>query len=149
MTNNLCRYLGHGEYVSYEDTTILEVANELMVVPGAIADHTYVGETHDFPMIDGHPRPACGFGLVYALGGVQFDKVTNFLDFNPTSFPLRFALTHLADWRNGEIPWVTFKRSIPNQDHGVQPQAVELSFENEHLLSSFDIKTRNKNRETN
>jgi hypothetical protein len=148
MTNNLRRYLGHGEYVSYEDTTILEVANELMVVPGAIADHTYVGETHEFPMIDGHPRPACGFGLLYALGGVQFDKVTNLLDFNPTSLPLRIALTHLADWRNGEIPWVTFKRSIPNQDHGVQPQAVELSFENEHLLSSFDIKTRNKNRET-
>ena len=34
MLDNLQRYLGHGEYVSYEDTTILEVANELMIVPG-------------------------------------------------------------------------------------------------------------------
>ena len=37
-----------------------------MVVPGATADHRHAGERHDHPMVDGHPRPACGFGLLYA-----------------------------------------------------------------------------------
>ncbi|NDJ61656.1 MAG: DUF4965 domain-containing protein, partial [Chloroflexi bacterium] len=123
LLSNLRRYLGHGEYVSYEDTTILEVANELMVVPGAIAAHTHAGEIHDFPMVDGHPRPACGFGLLYALGGVQFDGIAGRLHFCPASFPLRIALTHLADWSQGVVPWATFTRSIPNQDQGAQPQA--------------------------
>jgi xylan 1,4-beta-xylosidase len=139
LTNNLRRYLGHGEYVSYEDTTILEVANELMVVPGAAIGHSYVGQTHDFPMVDGHPRPACGFGLLYALAGVQYDTVERRLRLHPVSFPLRIALTHLADWQNGVVPWLIVTRSIPNQDSGPQPPVIQYSIENEHLLAGWDV----------
>ncbi len=139
LTNNLRRYLGHGEYVSYEDTTILEVANELMVVPGSVAEHSYAGQTHAFPLIDGHPRPACGFGLLYALAGVQYDAVAARLSLRPVSFPLRIALTHLADWENETVPWVSAQRSIPNQDAGPQAPALHYTIENEHLLAGLDI----------
>lgn len=139
LSNNLQRYLGHGEYVSYEDTTILEVANELMVVPGATAEHSYANETHAYPMVDGHPRPACSFGLLYALAGVQFDTLSGKLVFQPVNFPLKIALTHLADWENEQIPWVSFTRSIPNQDKGHQPITVNYSLENTHLLTDLDI----------
>jgi hypothetical protein len=123
-THHLRRYLGHGEYVSYEDTTILEVANELMVVAGASAAHTSVGETHAHPLIDGHPRPACGFGLLYALAGVQADAVDRRLSCAPLLFPLKIALTHLADWQGERLVWLTFRRSLPNQDGGTKPQRV-------------------------
>jgi hypothetical protein len=134
LTSNLRRYLGHGEYVSYEDTTILEVANELMVVQGSTAEHEYAGQTHDFPMVDGHPRPACGFGLLYALAGVQYDAIDSRLSFKPVSFPLRIALTHLADWENEIVPWVSFQRSIPNQDSGPEASRITCMIENQHLL---------------
>ena len=143
MTNNLHRYLGHGEYVSYEDTTILEVANELMVVPGAIAEHQVAGETHDFPMVDGHPRPACGFGLLYGLGGIAYDAMSKKIHFQPVSFPLRIALTHLADWENERIPWVQFDRSIPNQDKGFLLTIVTYSLENEDILTDLHIEMTN------
>lgn len=139
LTNNLRRYLGHGEYVSYEDTTILEVANELMVVPGSVAEHSYAGQTHAFPLVDGHPRPACGFGLLYALAGVQFDAVAARLSFRPVSFPLRIAVTHLADWDNEVVPWVSVRRAIPNQDAGPQAATLSYRFENKHLLAGLDI----------
>lgn len=139
MSDNLRRYLGHGEYVSYEDTTILEVANELMVVPGAVADHTYAGETHEFPMVDGHPRPACGFGLPYALAGVQFDGIEKRITFDPVAFPLKIALTHLADWHNEQVPYVTFARSTPNWDAGAQPTIISYTLENKHLLDDWQI----------
>ncbi len=139
MTDHLRRYLGHGEYVSYEDTTILEVANELMVVAGATADHRYAGELHDFPMVDGHPRPACGFGLMYALAGVQFDAIDKRLTCRPVSFPLRIALTHLADWDAEIVPWLTFKRSIPNQDAGAKPTVVTMDIENDSCLAGWDV----------
>ncbi|MBN1964157.1 MAG: DUF4965 domain-containing protein, partial [Anaerolineae bacterium] len=128
-TGRLPRYLGHGEYVSYEDTTILEVANELMVVPGAVAGHEYAGQRHVYPLVDGHPRPACGFGLLYALAGVQCDALDGRLSFAPVAFPLRIALTHLADWPRERIPWVHFTRSIPNQDAGPQPPVVTWEIE--------------------
>ena len=140
LTNNLRRYLGHGEYVSYEDTTILEVANELMVVPGATAEHEYAGQIHNFPMVDGHPRPACGFGLLYALGGIQYDRITQWLNVAPVSFPLRIALTHLADWEQECVPWISFTRSIPNQDQGYQPSSIHFTLENESLLSDVTIR---------
>ncbi len=140
LTDNLRRYLGHGEYVSYEDTTILEVANELMVVPGAIAGHGYAGETHDFSMVDGHPRPACGFGLLYAYAGLQHDVVLDQMWFYPAAFPLRIALTHLADWQRGEIPWIDFRQSTPNQDYSPQGQQIIVKVENEHLLPYFEVR---------
>jgi len=140
MTGNLGRYLGHGEYVSYEDTTILEAANELMVVPGATADHTYAGESHTHPMIDGHPRPACGFGLLYALAGVSFDAVDRRLTFKPISFPLKIALPHLADWENQRIPWVAFSRSIPNQDKGTADAVITFEvLSGGDSLDGFDV----------
>lgn len=139
MTDNFRRYLGHGEYMSYEDTTILEVANELMVVSGAVADHTYAGETHDFPMVDGHPRPACAFGLPYALAGVQFDWIEKRISFNPVVFPLRIALTHLADWKNERVPIVSFRRSTPNWDKDVQPISINYTIENEDLLDGWKL----------
>jgi hypothetical protein len=134
-TAHLRRYLGHGEYVSYEDTTILEVANELMIVPGAVAAHTYAGETHDHPLIDGHPRPACGFGLPYALAGVQVDRVEDRLRFAPVVFPLKIALTHLADWDEERLAWVTFRRSVPNQDAGAQPSRITVEVEGDALIA--------------
>lgn len=139
MTDNLRRYLGHGEYVSYEDSTILEVANELMIVPGAIAEHQYAGETHDFPMIDGHPRPACGFALPYALAGVQFDWVEKKMRFSPVVFPLKIALTHLTDWENEQVPYLSFEQSIPNWDKGVQATNISYSVENEYLPDGWEI----------
>jgi hypothetical protein len=134
-THHFRRYLGHGEYVSYEDTTILEIANELMIVPGAVAAHTYAGETHDHPLIDGHPRPACSFGMPYALAGVQVDQVTGRLAFKPIIFPLRIALTHLADWAQEELPWVTFRRSIPNQDMAAQPIQISVEVEGDAQIA--------------
>ncbi len=128
-THLLNRYLGHGEYVSYEDTTILEVANELMVVPGASAAHTHAGQTHPVPMVDGHPRPACIFGLPYALAGVQFDAITGELTAAPTHFPLTIPLTHTADWANRTIETLTCTRSIPNQDAGHRAAVIETTIE--------------------
>ncbi len=125
-THLLRRYLGHGEYVSYEDTTILEVANELMVVPGATADHTHVGETHPAPMVDGHPRPACAFGLPYALAGIVTSHSQE-LSASPISFPLRIPLTHSADWETKQLQWLECTRSIPNQDNGYKPAVVTTS----------------------
>ena len=142
MTNNLRRYLGHGEYVSYEDTTILEVANELMVVPGATAEHTYAGETHDFPMVDGHPRPACIFGLPYALAGLQFDWINKEMSFAPIVFPLTIPLTHLADWKNERLPTVTFTRTIPNQDGGHQATRITYWIEHDDLLAGWTLRLR-------
>jgi hypothetical protein len=139
LTEHLRRYLGHGEYVSYEDTTILEVANELMVVPGAVAEHTHAGQTHNVPMVDGHPRPACGFGLLYALAGLRYDAVEQRLSFAPVSFPLRVALTHLADWHNERIPWLECRRSTPNQDAGHQPSTITCTVESEALLEGWQI----------
>ena len=139
LSHNLRRYLGHGEYVSYEDTTILEVANELMVVPGATADHRYAGETHSFPMVDGHPRPACGFGLLYALAGVQYDALEQRQSFRPAAFPLRIALTHMADWAQERVPWISFQRSIPNQDSGRQPSRISYTIEQEDLLAGCQV----------
>ena len=123
-THLLRRYLGHGEYVSYEDTTILEVANELMVVPGATAEHAHAGETHAAPMVDGHPRPACAFGLPYALAGVVVGEGGEVVATKPIVFPLRIPLTHSADWENKRISWLTCRRSIPNQDKGYRPVEV-------------------------
>lgn len=142
LSDNLRRYLGHGEYVSYEDTTILEVANELMVVPGAIAEHSHAGEMHDFPMVDGHPRPACAFGLPYALGGVQYDTIHRKIRLNPVAFPLKIALTHLADWANGVVATITFSRSIPNQDSGNKPITVSYSVEHEYLLEGWEVELK-------
>ncbi len=122
-THLLRRYLGHGEYVSYEDTTILEVANELMVVPGATAEHTHAGQTHPAPMVDGHPRPACAFGLPYALAGVVAVHGQE-TQANPISFPLRIPLTHSADWQNKQLDWLECRRSIPNQDNGYKPNVI-------------------------
>ncbi len=139
-TCNFKRYLGHGEYVSYEDTTILETLNELMVVPGAIADHIHTGQRHKHAKVDGHPRPACGFGLLYGLAGVQFDAVEKRVQFNPVSFPLTIALTHLADWENERVTWVSFKRSIPNQDDGTVDADISFDIvENSDLLDRFDV----------
>jgi hypothetical protein len=106
-----------------------------MVVPGAVADHTYAGETHDFPMVDGHPRPACGFGLMYAFAGVQYDAIKMQLGFSPVVFPLKIALTHLADWENERVAWVKFRRSIPNQ----------IARRNRHL-SSIPLRMRSAGR---
>lgn len=142
FTDHLRRYLGHGEYVSYEDTTILEVANELMVVPGAVAEHTHAGQTHDTPMVDGHPRPACGFGLLYALGGISYDALDGWLNFRPVTFPLRVALTHLADWDAERVPWVRFTRSIPNQDAGHQPDSISYTLENADLLAPITVELK-------
>lgn len=139
MSDHLRRYLGHGEYVSYEDTTILEVANELMVVSGAIADHSYAGETHSFPMVDGHPRPACGFGLPYALAGLSYDAITKTIRFAPVSFPLKIALTHLADWENEAVPYITFSSSTPNWDSGAKPSVISYQIDNDSLLSDWII----------
>ncbi|MCK6579423.1 MAG: DUF4965 domain-containing protein [Anaerolineae bacterium] len=133
-THLLRRYLGHGEYVSYEDTTILEVANELMIVGGAVADHTYAGQIHDHPLVDGHPRPACGFGLLYALAGVQADAVEGRLTFRPLLFPLKIALTHRADWEREHVVWLTFRRSIPNQDGGPLPSREWCEVEGDETL---------------
>lgn len=149
-TGLLRRYLGHGEYVSYEDTTILEVANELMVVPGATAEHTHAGQTHDHPMVDGHPRPACAYGLLYALAGVQYDTITHTLSFQPVSFPLRIALTHLADWENESILWLTFHRSIPNQDDGHRPAVISYTIDdNAHLLDGWEVSLRSSTGDNN
>lgn len=142
MLDHLRRYQGHGEYVSYEDTTILEVANELMVVPGAIADHTYAGQTHDYPVVDGHPRPACGFGLLYALAGVTINAHTKHLTVYPAVFPLRIALTHLADWSQERVPWLVFSRRIPNQDQGDQPQSIRYELEEPELLDGWTLDMR-------
>jgi hypothetical protein len=122
-THLLRRYLGHGEYVSYEETTILEVANELMVVPGATAKHTHAGQTHPVPMVDGHPRPACVFGLPYALAGIV-DSHSQLFEANPICFPLRIPLTHSADWPNKQLQWLECRRAIPNQDSGYQPAVI-------------------------
>lgn len=122
-THLLRRYLGHGEYVSYEDTTILEVANELMVVQGATAAHKHAGETHAVPMVDGHPRPACAFGLPYALAGIVVSHSSE-LKTNPIAFPLRIPLTHSADWQNRKLEWLECTRSIPNQDNGYKPSLI-------------------------
>jgi hypothetical protein len=134
--HHLRRYLGHGEYVSYEDTTILEIANELMVVDGAVAGHTYAGQQHEHALVDGHPRPACGFGLLYALGGVQADAVDQRLTFAPLVFPLRIALTHLADWEHERLVWLVCRRSLPNQDGGFQPSRIWFEVEGDEKLVS-------------
>jgi hypothetical protein len=128
------RYLGHGEYVSYEDTTILEIANELMVVDGAVAAHSHAGQQHEHALVDGHPRPACGFGLLYALGGVQFDAVEQRLAFAPALFPLRIALTHVADWEHERLAWLVFRRSLPNQDGGAQASRIWFEVEGDETL---------------
>ena len=145
MSDHVKRYLGHGEYVSYEDTTILEVANELMVVGGAIADHTYAGETHSYPMVDGHPRPACGFGLLYALAGLSYDAITKAIQCAPITFPLEIALTHLADWENEVIPTIRFTRSTANWDNGVQPTTISYQLDNEYLLNDWTITLKDGN----
>ena len=129
-THHLQRYLGHGEYVSYEDTTILEVANELMVVPGAVAEHVQAGQTHDFPMVDGHPRPACVFGLAYALAGIQFDAIDKVIRVDPVVFPQTVLLTHLTEWDavRPRVVAVQCKRSTPNQDQGWVSAEIEAKF---------------------
>ncbi|MCC6616144.1 MAG: DUF4965 domain-containing protein [Anaerolineae bacterium] len=135
-SHHLRRYLGHGEYVSYEDTTILEIANELMVVPGAVAEHTYAGEAHDHPLIDGHPRPACSFGLLYALAGVQADRLDKRLTFAPLLFPLKIALTHVADWEHERLVWLTFRRSLTSDSSGAPQQRVWIEVEGDERLMS-------------
>ena len=135
----LPRYVGHGEYVSYEDTTILEVANELMVVPGSVAEHQHAAQTHAAPMIDGHPRPACAFGLPYALAGLQYDAVAGTLSASPVSFPLRIPLTHLADWDRKTVPWLNCTRSIPNQDGGFKAEVISAELSNDSAASTQDI----------
>ncbi|NWG15244.1 MAG: DUF4965 domain-containing protein [Chloroflexi bacterium] len=135
------RYLGHGEYVSYEDSTILEIANELMVVEGAVAAHIHAGETHPHALVDGHPRPACGFGLLYALAGVQVDAVDQRLTFAPLLFPLKIALTHQADWHNERLVWLTFRRSLPNQDGGAQAVRIWCEVEGDENLTPVILTT--------
>jgi len=131
---HLRRYLGHGEYVSYEDTTILEIANELMVVPGAVAGHTYAGEAHDHPLIDGHPRPACSFGLLYALAGVAADRLDERLTFKPILFPLKIALTHVADWEHERFVWLTFRRSLTSDAAGAPQERIWIEVEGDESL---------------
>ena len=91
-------------------------------------------------MVDGHPRPACGFGLLYALAGIQYDAVDNRMAIHPVSFPLRIALTHLADWEREVIPWLAVQRSIPNQDKGPQAASIQFEVENEQSLGDLTIR---------
>ncbi len=61
----------------------------------------------DSTSLDYYPRGVAGFGLLYALGGIQTNRVTQTISVSPLRSPLRLALTGFADWDREAIPWLT------------------------------------------
>jgi hypothetical protein len=51
-------------------------------------------------------------------------------------FPLRIALTHLADWEHERLVWLVCRRSLPNQDGGFQPSRIWFEVEGDEKLVS-------------
>lgn len=53
-----------------------------------------------------YPRGLTSVGMLAALGGVQYDRVTGRLDLSPIRLPLRVPLVQLADWEGMRVPWL-------------------------------------------
>lgn len=58
-----------------------------------------------------YPRGTTGFGLLYALGGVQIDATRREIWVAPVRDYVRVPLSSLADWERGAIPWLTLRRT--------------------------------------
>lgn len=61
----------------------------------------------DSTSLDYYPRGAVAFGLLYALGGIQTNRLTQTISVSPLRSPLRLALTSFADWEHEAVPWLT------------------------------------------
>jgi len=77
-----------------------------------------------------NPLGVVSVGYLYALGGVQIDKVERTIRFHPLRVPLRIPLPTLADWSRGLIPWVEF-----------QPQGnkIKTIIANDECLDGFYV----------
>jgi hypothetical protein len=53
-----------------------------------------------------YPRGLTSLGMLAALGGVRFDRVTGKLDVQPARLPLRLPLVQVADWQGMRVPWL-------------------------------------------
>ncbi len=72
----------------------------------------------DGTSLDYYPRGAVAFGLLYALGGIQTNCLTNIVSVSPLRSPLRLALTSRADWEHEAVPWLT----MTGRDENAQVQ---------------------------
>ncbi len=85
------------------------------------------------PSLDYYPRGVVAFGLLYALGGIQTNRLTNTISVSPLRSPLRLALTSFADWEHEAIPWLTTTGRGEN---------AQVQVSHPELLEGISIQTR-------
>lgn len=71
-----------------------------------------------------YPRGIVSIGLLYAMGGVQVDRVSRIVRFRPVRVPCRVPLLHCADWERGLVPWASF--SLERGEVRVELEGREL-----------------------
>ncbi len=94
---------------------------------GAFTDVYVYGR--DSTSLDYYPRGVAAFGLIEALAGLQFDRVSGELSVAPLRTPLRLPLTIFADWRAGTVPWLVVEGDASDPQvrvEGALPAGIEL-----------------------
>ena len=122
------------EYVSYEgeehpEATLMQIWRE----GGCWTDYYNVSD--DTCGLERYPRGMASFGLVWALGRLIMDRVTETLSIAPLRWPTKIPLPMFADWQNGEIPWILC--------HIADGKPV-VEVTHEHLLGNISVTLRDE-----
>lgn len=83
-------------------------------------------DTYGWNFLSYYPRGITVLGILYALGGVQIDRVEGFVRLAPARLPVRIPLPTFADWENKKVPWVDLYYSEGNLAMGIiNPEYVK------------------------